>query len=384
MNVVKNQNVAFPLAKKASHVPDDTVDIILSLENKKLVQGSVAINAHIRVTNAGTALTSAEQVQIDSDAGYHSIFRDITVEFRQIGITENFSYYPRYVKMKTQATKFRGSLGTESYNCVEGKTPTKVIRGGMDKGQASVYLNGADVAGAVPFTIKPDVSVNKSNVPIPGNQVGTVRIRTRLAPANEVLFGTDNTSAFTYEIIGLRVHYETIPDDNTRPPLQLEVYNVNRQVIETNNANLSTFVPGLADSVHISFHKVSIENTTTENYLRCLPIPGKPLLGSVVDPNNGAERVYYAVNDTDTALVGFTMETRPEMMWNYLRSFINEPRQFAVTDDRIDAPKADCYGLGINFGTMLDFSQQKFACEIDSEIDEPFSAYLYFRGMITI
>jgi hypothetical protein len=36
-------NVVFPLAKKNEYQANDTVDFILSLENKKLVPGSLAI-----------------------------------------------------------------------------------------------------------------------------------------------------------------------------------------------------------------------------------------------------------------------------------------------------------------------------------------------------
>ncbi len=375
-------NLIFPLAKKATYLGNDTVDFILSLENKKLVPGSVALSGNV-VLQDGTNLIGNENIQIDSDAGYHSLFRDFVSEFRNVGVTENFQYYPRYVKMKTQATKYRQSLGTETYNCIEGKCPTLTVRQGYDKGTLFPQ------AGATPFVIKPDIAVNKSNQPIPGNQVGTVRIRARLAPNNEVLFGTDVNNDSNYFITDLKLHYETVPDDNTRPPLAMEVYQVNRQVIETNNANLATFVPSLSDAVHISFHEVSLENTLNENFLRCVPLPGQLLANNpgglfFTDPRQGAERVYYAINDTDTALVGFTMETRTEMEWNYLRSFNNEPNQYSITDSRLNGPVSDGYGLGINFGGPIDFTKQKFAVEINSQVSTPYSSYLYFRGLVQV
>jgi hypothetical protein len=99
------------------------------------------------------------------------------------------------------------------------------------------------------------------------------------------------------------------------------------------------------------------------------------------NPNQGASRLYYAVNDTDTALVGFTMQSRSEMLWNYLRSWKNEPNYYAVALRRLIQGKG--YGLGINFGAPLDFSNQKFAAEIDSAVANPTSVYMYFRGSRT-
>jgi hypothetical protein len=69
------------------------------------------------------------------------------------------------------------------------------------------------------------------------------------------------------------------------------------------------------------------------------------------------------------------------MLWNYLRSWSNEPKNYAAILARIE--DEDAYGLGINFGSPLDFSSQQFAVEIDSNVSTAHSAYLYFRGTRT-
>ena len=393
-------NVVFPLAKKNEYLANDTVDFVLSLENKKLVPGSLAITGECQIlkdVNAGTAIGVNDEVLIDPDAGYHACFRDFVSEFREIGLTESFSYYPRYIKMRTQATMLRDSLGTETFNCIEGKCMNEVVRKGYNYGATDQGQNLGN--NGLSFVIKPEIAPNKSNVPVPGNQVGVVRIRCRLAPNGEVCYGADSASA-GYKLTNLQVRYETIVDDGSREPLTMEIYNVARQVIETNNANLATFVPGLADSVHMSFCRADHEAVDTNNYLECQTIPGKPLsfagnnpalgqAGGVPEgsndiqpsPNQGASRLYYAVNDTDTALVGFTMQSRSEMLWNYLRSWSNEPKNYAIALRRLIEGKG--YGLGINFGAPISFAQQKFSAEIDSEVASATSVYMYFRGMRT-
>lgn len=400
MNSGTNYAVAFPLAKKANYEANETLDFVISLENKKLVPnslvicGDAAVYATKGTTPAGsTAATFNQEVLIDPDAGYHTLFRDIVSEFRQVGIAESFSYYPRYVKMKHQATVDRDSLGTETDNAIEGCAPNQVVRRGLNYGQtADAPASGSFPNGNfMPFALKPQIAPNKCDQGIPGNQVGVLRLRVRLAPDEEVVFGQNATANSGYWLQNLQIRFETVADDNTRPPLNMEVYNINRQVIETNSANLSTFVPGLSSAVHMSFNTTANEANATENFLSCITIPGKPLApttgGTSVEATNGADRLYYAINDSQTALVGFTMESREEMVYNYLRSWNLEPKNYAIVQRRLNSKEG--YGLGVPFGQSLDFSSQQFSVDIDSDIGGsvepgPFAVYLYFKGLVTL
>ena len=392
-------NVVFPLAKKDEYSPNDTIDFVISLENKKLVPNSLVICGDAAVyktagadSGSSTAPTVTQQVLIDAQAGYHSLFRDFTSEFRQVGIAESFSYYPRYAKMHNEALLDRDSMGTETDNAIAGVCPTQVVRRGYNYGiDSGAVQSGAHPASAfVPFALKPLIAPNKCDQGIPGSQLGVLRIRTRLAPNDEVLYGADVDANSGYFIRNLQIRFETIPDDGSRPPLNMEIYNTSRQIIETNQANLSTFVAGQSSAVHISFSNIADEANATKNYLRCATIPGTPLTPELATAavsstgNNGAERLYYAINDTQTALVGFTMQTREEMVYNYLRSWNLEPKEYINVQRRLNDEES--YGLGIPFGSLLDFSQQQFSVDIDSDVDntDPFAVYLYFKGMVTL
>lgn len=384
MNSRTQYNVVFPLAKRDEYASNETVDFVISLANKKLVPNSLVICGDCAVyktkgaNSAGsTPMVEGDQVLIDADAAYHSLFRDFTTEMRDVGLAESFSYYPRYVKMLHQSKVYRDSLGTETDNCIEGVCPTEVVRQGYNLG-----LGATAATAFVPFALKPKIAANKADVGLPGNQVGTLRIRTRLAPDDEVCFGADSASA-GYFIKNLQIRYETVDDDGTRPPINMEVYNVNRQVIETNQANLATFVPGLSDSVHMSFNLVADEGTATKNYLQCQTLPGKALGGGgTIVSNNGPERLYYSINDTQTSLVGFTMESRDEVLYNYLRSWNMEPKAYVQTQRSLNSNKT--FGIGIPFGGLIDFSSKKFAVDIDSEVSNPTATYLYFKGMVSL
>ena len=388
MNSQTQYNVVFPLAKRDQYEANETVDFVISLANKKLVPNSLVITGDCAVfktkasTPAGSTAPNAEdQLLIDPDSAYHSLFRDFTSEFRDVGLAESFSYYPRYVKMLHQSLVYRDSLGTETNNSIEGVSPSEVVRQGYNLGVNSSSFNGLSGGQFIPFALKPKIAPNKSDVAIPGDQVGTLRIRTRLAPDDEFVYGAQATADSGYFIKNLQIRYETIDDDGTRPPINMEVYNINRQVIETNQANLSTFVPGLSDAVHISFNTVADEGSVTENFLECKTLPGKAL-GASNDSNNGPERLFYSVNDTQTSLVGFTMESRSEVVYNYLRSWNIEPKAYVQTQRSLN--QGETFGIGLPFGSLLDFSNKKFAVDIDSEVTSAHSVYLYFKGMVTL
>jgi hypothetical protein len=219
-------------------------------------------------------------------------------------------------------------------------------------------------------------------------------MRLRLAPVAEFLYGEDFASSWTYQISDLRLRYQTIPDDNKKQPVQMEVYHNYRTLLDSNNTNVSTFVPGLAMAVQMSFIRQSDENDPTQNYLTCQPPPGQPPIGAsdlgTTHSDYGIERLYFAINDTDTALVGYTLESREEVLLNGLRAFGGNLMKYGALLRRMQNPatkRADGYIAGIPFGGLLDFSRNKFACQIETQCDSSanlYGAYFFFPMVMTM
>jgi hypothetical protein len=46
----------------------------------------------------------------------------------------------------------------------------------------------------------------------------------------------------------------------------------------------------------------------------------------------------------------------------------------------------DSYGLGLSFGSFVDLSQSKIGIRIDSDVSntDPYTAYMFFTGVITL
>ncbi len=385
-----NYRSIYPISNQATYLANQNVELVLNLNNEKLVPGTVALEgsweSFITTVNAGNRPQPTTRQMYDPLVGAHCLFRDITTEFELLGIVENFQNYPRYVKMKNLATQHDESLGTETVNAVELVVASDRIAKGLIEGQ-----NALDYT--LPFSVKLQNVLNKASGPLASAVTGVIRVRIRLAPNSEVYYGEDAGTS-EYQLSNLRLRYQTIPDDGKRQPVQLQVNHSYRSVLDSNNVNVNTFVPGLSDSVAISFIQQSVENTATENYLACHAPPGIPPLGyrsasgtiqTGVVQDYGIERLQYAINDTDTALVGFTLESREEILHNALRAFKAPPGKYGALLRKIREPvvnRRDGYLAGIPFGGLLDFSKNKFACQIESQCDNGanlYAAYLYFR-----
>ena len=355
-----------------------------------MVPGSLAFEglweSFITTVSAGSRPQPTTRQQFDPLTGAHCLCRDITTEFELLGIVENFQNYPRYVKMKNLATQYDESLGTETVNSVELVVATDRISKGLIEGQ-----NALDYS--LPFSIKLQNVLNKASGPLAAAATGQIRVRIRLAPNSEVYYGADAGTS-EYQLSQVRLRYQTIPDDGKRQNVQLQVNHSYRTILDSNNVNVATFVPGLCDSVAISFIQQTVENTATENYLACHAPPALPPLGyraadgtiqTGVVQDYGIERLYYAINDTDTALVGFTLESREEILHNALRAFKAPPGKFESILRKLRDPavnRRDGYLAGIPFGGLLDFSKNKFACQIETQCDNGtnlYAAYLFFR-----
>lgn len=379
----------FPLSQRATYEADSNIDFVLSLDNEKLLPGSVCLEGEVAVYSNlanGTAY-AGEDIRYDPRAGFHALCRDWTTEFQQVGVIESFQNYPRWVKMNCVATQFDDSLATESVLAVEGRAPTEGIARG--------HLWGRSLSdGFLPFSIVPQICVNKASGALSSAATGQIRLRLRLAPNGEALYGEDMTTDVGYSIKNLKLRFQTIPDDGKLNAVQIEIHTVYRSNVDSNNQNISTFVPTLCSAVQMSFINQSSEGQLKKNYLQLAPLPGIPpyvTAGTAVASNSyGVERLYYSINDTDSgALVDFTLESREEIIRNGLRAFDGKMSKYNALIRHFNTPGAqDCYIAGMPFGSLINFQTNKFAVELQSQCSSStagaFVGYFYFTGLISM
>lgn len=380
----------FPVSQQSDYQQNQNIDFIMNLNNEKLVPGTIKLEglcAIYRNKSTETGTVGYQEITYDPVSGYHSLVRDVTTEFEQLGIVESLQHYPRLVKAALLCTENMNSLGTETRNAVEGCCPTNKISSGLSEG-----IGGARLS-KVPFSIKLHNIVNKMSAPVASAVTGEIRLRIRMASDDEFLWGQDYVSGTSgYKVTELKLSYQVIPDDGKRQDITMERYTSYVTNLDTNNQNISAFVPGLCDSVHMSFIKVTNQDNPNMNYNACEVPAGYPPLGMSPSTSTnvseyGLERLYWAINDDESQLVAFTVESREELLRNGIRSFNPSLKNYNVLARRLrDQEYPDGYVVGIPFGQPIQLAQNKFAAEIQSQcsINNQYRCFCHFRCVESI
>tara|TARA_R110002049_G_scaffold111716_2_gene261010 strand:- start:1131 stop:2336 length:1206 start_codon:yes stop_codon:yes gene_type:complete len=380
---------------KVSYNEYDIVDFILPFENRALQLNSIRVLCDINTdlttfsAKAGSGTTEIavdlgdnQSVFYNNLAGGHSVIDTITTSFSNGGTIENFTNYPRYVAMKTSATKDKMDLLNASSAC-EGKTPlikyTNTLLRGSYSSSVSGYVAGNGVSGqsqaTEPFNVsfKPDFCLN--NASAQGGQAllshtksGNIRVSIRLTRGASTLFGADWSSANKYFLENLKLTFVSRPDAPT-PPLSMETKTGFVQSITSDFSNIQAVVPAICRSVSCSFIPQAKQNVYIEDNLRQHRLPG-------------FSQLQFIWNDSTNTMITYIIKHQAEVIERYLNSF-NYMGKNNATLPNLQANKG--YGVGVDFGEYVDLSQQKFQVQLQTTMGTegiPHIAYLYFHGLL--
>jgi hypothetical protein len=383
----------FPQNQKATYGHGELIHLVLSFPGEMLVPGSVALVGRVACYSTGTtAIAAGDQIYRDPLAGNHALFSSIKTSAQNFGGIESFQDYPRFVKMLGDATADNVGVVVETPTAAQGMANNAMQTQGMMMGMEG----GADVTvigGGEPFCVIPQICLNNCDGLIRDDVFGSLDMEVTTAYANQYFWGAGATAACNFKITDLKCYYQTVPiPPGSKPtPVHMTTYAPIQKNLNSNVCNLDCFVStGLADAVHISFCRQADLGDVTKNYLQTAAPPGTPVYpGSLTGiANYGIARIEWAVNDTETALVGFPFDSQEDILMNWLRSFNVRPDRFSSTLGKLRGgplATADGYGIGIPFGGLIDFRQTKFGVLLYSDVltTDPFTAFLYFRSYIT-
>lgn len=357
-------NIIYPTSQKSSYNPQDLVDFLLSFENKSIKQNSIRINGKVNCS----AMTKTNDIQFDAQAGLHSLFQSITISSEKQGIWENNNHYPRYVKSKRQATVDSNDQVAMSNFVNEGCFPIH-DKVGQESNNTKYLLEGyPDNLNQYSFSLKPDVSINKTDVNIGYSKTGQMQLSLRLASNTNFFYG-NNASTYTYTISDLELQYETLDKDSNEDIIFENIYAITN-TMESNNANLSS--KGLPNSVScsVNFHLQESQNSAESNTL------------ASEEPPNVSE-VEFSLNDSTTSQLTFKLDSRQEMIDNYIKSWGSVDTRVNGMDlleqNRLGSP----FGIGLSWNTPLDLSKQRFGVNVKSSVNSTnkYSVYLFFRSV---
>ena len=139
--------------------------------------------------------------------------------------------------------------------------------------------------------------------------------------------------------------------------------------INSSNANISAKVAGVCNSVSCVFLKQGDEASATKD--------GQALAKVALDEVN------FLFNDNLNKHITYPLKDRGEILQNFIES-IGDTGHNRVHSNRW---KADFMGIGLNWGQMVDLSNQKFNIQIksnDISNNNPYLINMYFHSVVSI
>jgi hypothetical protein len=373
-----------PENKKDDYFEFDTVDFLMSAQGRKFNGGSVRVVGEVEVvypTTAGSPDPLAVDVAYDGPTGAHSWFDRVDTSFAQVGSIENIGDYPRYVAAKAQASLAKDDLFNSVYTC-ENRVPTDVMANLMLKGMVDISKAGvatfADASGFVKpldFSVKLDCCLNNmiGDTQLPYAKTGDIKVSLTLARNVNVLYGNSNIGGSVYyKLKNLMLVYTSVPDNAVyAPQYNFKVSTNIKQSIQSSYASISTKVPIVASSAFLTFILQANENNALKNGMCGEELPL-------------VAEVQFIFNDAMNQEFTYTLDNREEILYNYIKAVSGVVGTNNASLNTLASNQG--YGMGINFGTLLDLSKSKLGININSGVSSgaPYVAYMFFSGLLSL
>lgn len=368
-----------PEVRKDVYNSFDNVDFVLTgFEGRNLDLNSIRIEGVMNCFYQGTNVSASNPdkvIYFDRFTGAHSFFETIQT---QIGgqLVENVMEYPRYVKMKSTAQMNQSQM-FNSENVCELKCPDdEHVRDAIMGENPKEGLN-LDASGnrkgqtSSDFSIRPRICLNQGLGKLPYSRSGDVMVTVTIARQEQIFYGKDNGTDFTFNLSDLRVTFTSSPTMPNEPSSVQMATTINlRQSIASNRANISMKVPAICRGVSCSFQQQNQLNTMNYNNLDLQKLPNM-------------ERIQFLFNDsTSGAPISYVLDNNVDVLSRYVESWgdtgVNGVSQMNVLDNQ-------AYGVGVDFGSLVDLRNQKFTIQVEADINSLTRVmYLYFHSFISV
>lgn len=264
-------NSAFPQNIKDSYSQYDQVDFLVKqVAGREVIAGSFRITGLLNVTKALKAtptqydpIEAEDRVFCNPYAGAHVFIQNATASVNERTL-ESIAFYARPVIMDTIAKNTLEELTACSDSAVE-----------MKGNNGNVILAKENA----PFSISPNVCINKSSANIPSSKYPMMKFMFTLSSALDALYVStpqpnpvEDTDiiALNYSISQLQMHWLERPEEKVQP--SEIVFNTNylvTQTVQSSNTNLNVVAPNAYDSVAATFIKQSNRNNLYKDGNMC-------------------------------------------------------------------------------------------------------------------
>lgn len=299
-------NAAQPTNIKQKYSEFDVVTFLMKMPTgRQCKAGSMRVNGFLKLyktspTGVTSAITGDEGIMLDQFTGVHSFFRNTnsTINNRTI---ESLQNYPRYVSMVSQHDFSPESLITNSLNAPE-------LKGALN----TYLLNGSNQVKGIPFSMKPQICVNKSSADLAQSKFQEVQVMFQLGSAVEALYisGAVNAqiSSLSYEFTDLQLSWMETMEVQSNEPVVLNTVSNMVQTITGLSNNIQVVSSSAYNALSMSFmHQSSLKSFYNNNML-CEYIPD-------------ISRCEFLVNGVDAPLsYAITTPAYQDIALNYYKS----------------------------------------------------------------
>jgi len=360
---------ADPINNKATYTELDNVSFNINNAGRKLILGSVRLEADLRINNAGvTRCVAANETGFHNRVGAHGLFDSFTTEAGNIGILENISSDAgRYVNLVSSATKTEDMLNNASEICELKSTSQRI-----SKMLACGSTIDDNTVQDIDFSIKPMICLNRNVVggTLSFRKAGFMKLSMNLARNYEFLNSGTSATA-NYVLTNLRLTYRTVEDDGSDEEVQLRSIVSIKSTIQSNFANVSSNVPAVCTGVTVCFMRTSRENNQTyDNYN--------------LERLQDFQSIQYLFNSSNNQYVSYIIDTREEMLEKGIESLADTGYNCA-NGKNVRANNVEFAGL--SFDSPVDLSTQRFNIQIkDNDVQNlgGYNVYQFFHSSISV
>lgn len=357
-----------PESNRSTFTEHNTVSFVIN-SDRNLVRNSIRLEGKITVNSTGAQRAAiADGLCMNKRVGCHSVLDSAQTSLAG-NVIENISQdYARFVNMIESAQNHSDSYYNSAQLC-ELKAPSTSVAIGYAAGDTD-NTNAGDAANDMDFSFKPLICLNRMSGDLQLSKYNNeVRLNFNLARQVNVLSGGAQVDATNYSISDLRLTYSS---SDPEPVGQVQMRRVIpiKQLISTSNASVNTRVPGVCDAVSISFLNQAQENQNKVDTL------------SLQNPMN-IEEVGFTFNDSTNALQQYSQDEYGEYVEGYIKS-LKTAGIHGANPNSIGGNSV--FGLGLDFTSDVDLSNQKFGVSVRSGINAAykFIVYLYFHSKIVV
>jgi len=379
-------NLAQPNNIKQSYSAYDQCDFLIrQVPGREIQAGSLRITGDLNVTKrlvanptTDVAITPEDRIFVNPYGGAHVFISNATVSINDRTI-ESMAYYGRGVVMDTQAKYTLEELTA----CSESAVELKGNNGNMILSGSSSSQTAGSPAGSVPFSIVPNLSINKTSTNLPSSKFPLCKIMLTLASATDALYVSTPDpeepviSSLGYTLSNVQLHWIEVPEDKS---IKQTTFNTNYLIVQTvvsGNTNLNIVAPTAYDSFSASFLQQAHRNNLYYDSNCCEFLPNISRVEFSL--NNGTQPLSYAIG-------GGNSPCYQDLCLNYMKSLKGNPFKNSIMNRILY--ENGCFGIGMSFASSV---MDKLGVAITlnpngtQEIsDHPYDACIYVSGFITL